>query len=164
MVASAETASVRLQEVIAAAVKGNATLAEAGADVGFAEGARVSAEGVNDFILDGRVSYRQDETALVAGVPVQQPSHKDFNFQFDLTQPLPTGGAVGLRLLGDYTRNVFSSDLGNGMNDTSTVPQYSPGVELVWTQPLLKGLGYDAARGALRRARSVEDATRLARA
>src|SRR5262249_61544220 len=49
------------------------------------------------------------------------------------------------------------------MSDESTVPQYSPGVELAGTQPILKGLGYSAARGALRRARSVEDATRLAR-
>jgi outer membrane protein TolC len=163
-VAAADPPALRLGDIVAAAVQGNPALLEAGADVGVAAGNRLAAEGADDFILDGRASFRQDQTALVSGVPVQQPSHRDVNFELDLTRPLPTGGAIGLRLLGDYTRNVFTSDLGNGMTAESTVPQWAPGVQLVWTQPLLRGLGYAAARGALRRAQSVEDASKLTRA
>src|SRR5262249_45269732 len=49
-------------------------------------------------------------------------------------------------------------------NTSSTSVAKAPALELVWTQPLLRGFGYKAARGPLRKARESRSAAALAKA
>jgi outer membrane protein TolC len=161
----AEPPVLRLTDVIEQAVKKNPTLLEAGADLGVAEGNLLSAEGIDDFQLDlvGRYS-RNEATLLPNSQQVQEPSVQDFSGELDLTRNLPTGGSLGLRFTTDHNRgSFFDPTVPEGMRDSLTVTT-SPSLELVWNQPLLRGLGYSAARGALRKAREARSAAALTKA
>jgi outer membrane protein TolC len=165
--ALADAPAMRLGDIVAQAVQHNPTLLEAGADLGVAEGNLLNAEGLNDFHIDASGFYRRDQTQIIPGNPTQLPSHEDWNGQLDLSQPLPIGGSIGLRFVADYTTNVFAELTGTGSstdNTQSTSVAKAPALELVWTQPLLRGFGYKAARGPLRKAREARSASALAKA
>lgn len=165
--AFADAPALRLGDIVAQAVQHNPTLLEAGADLGVAEGNLINAEGLNDFHIDASGFYRRDQTQIIPGNPVQQPGHEDWNGELDLSQPLPIGGSIGLRFIADYTTNEFAELTGNGTSTEHTSSNSissSPAVELVWTQPLLRGFGYKAARGPLRKARESRSAAALTKA
>jgi outer membrane protein TolC len=154
-------AQVSLRDALGAAIRTNPDLLQAGATLEERRGLALQAAGIDDFVLDASARFRADEVSLVAGSPLQQPSHRELGFGLGLRKPLPTGGSVGLRLTTDYTRNEFAS-----VSDTGTVfttsSSYSPAALLVVDQPLLRGIGA-ASRGDVRRTRVELDAARLAR-
>jgi outer membrane protein len=165
--ALADAPAMRLGDIVAQAVQHNPTLLEAGADLGVAEGNLLNAEGLNDFHIDASGFYRRDQTQIIPGNPTQLPSHEDWNGELDLSQPLPIGGSIGLRFIADYTTNEFAELTGTGNSTdhtSSTSVAKAPALELVWNQPLLRGFGYKAARGPLRKAREARSASALAKA
>lgn len=162
--AQAEPPVLRLSDVIGQAVKKNPTLLEAGADLGVAEGNVLAAEGIDDFALDIIASYHRNEIALVSNIPVQQPSLQDYTGELDLTRNLPTGGSLGLQFVTDYLRTTYFDTTAPAGMEESLSNTTSPSLQLVWKQPLLRGIGYSAARGILRKAREARNAAALAKA
>jgi outer membrane protein TolC len=146
-----------LQEVIAVAVRGNPTLAAAGADLVTAEGGVTTARGLDDLVIDGSSAWLESRREIVAGNPLQQPELDDVLLQLSLTKPLATGGRIGLRLSTEYTRTEFLSDLGMGDTQLSISEVKSPSLQLTFFHPLLRGVGRDVARAQQRRARAARD-------
>jgi outer membrane protein TolC len=162
--AAPASAQVTLRDVIAEAMKKNPRLLAAGADFDAARGRALAAEGIDDFVLDARGSLRLDEATAVPGVPDQPTTVRSYGFDVGLTKPLPTGGALGLFLSNNYDRTSFVTlDETGGEVASSSSSSYSPAIELRLDHPILRGIGYDAARGVRRRSAVQRDAARLGR-
>jgi outer membrane protein len=156
------SAEVSLRDVLAAALRSNPDLLQAGADLDIARGRALAAEGIDDFVLDANVSGRWDERELLTGAPVQQPSSRALGVDIALTKPVPTGGSIGLRFTTDYTRDEFAT--AQGMETILTTSTgYNPALQLELNHSLLRGFGPAAARGDRRRTAVARDAARLAR-
>lgn len=75
-----------------------------------------------------------------------------------LTQPLATGGRLGLQLQAGYGRARFEADIaGPGGESSPAASGYAPSLQLSFQQPLLRGSGADVARADRRRARIERD-------
>ncbi len=77
------------------------------ADYRSAEGAVLAARGLDDPIVDGSGQFT--ETHQVASSPVQPGTVDDLQLAVSLTQPLPTGGRIGLKLGNEYTRQALTA-------------------------------------------------------
>ncbi len=128
-----------------------------------AEGHVETAAGEDDFLLDGNATAQAIKTALVAGSPVQEPTQDVISAEIDLTRPLPTGGSLGIHAIAAYGNADYVSLVGDGTmtSDTAAIT-YAPSLQLVYTQPLLRGRGYDVARADTRRARAGQDSANSA--
>jgi outer membrane protein TolC len=156
--ASAQPArrSITLREAIALGIRGNPSLAAAGADVGMAEGAVEAARGLDDFVLDAGASWRKSRRIPLLDDPLQQLEADEvtgIGATLGLTKPIASGGRLGLRLNNDYTRTP-----------SRNLPQaYTPSLQLTLQHPLLRGFGPAVARAEQRRASVQRDRAGLER-
>jgi outer membrane protein TolC len=146
-----------LRDAIAIATHGNPTLAAAVEDVAIADAGATAAAGVDDWLLDASGAWNRSRVPYVPGTPVQQTKADDVAVTTSLTRPLPTGGAVGVRIAQDVFAGEYVSDSGSGP-ETSTVSSLAPSVRLFASHPLLRGAGVAVARAQRRRAAVARDA------
>lgn len=163
------TESISLREAVARAVQHSPALAQSGAELAMAGGRVEWGRGLNDLILDVSVSWLELRRQLVAGAPVQQPAFDDLLAAVSLTQPLPTGGRIGLRLSTEYSRTEYatslSTNMGMGMSmERSIAEAVAPSLQVVFVHPLLRGFGPKVARAERRRVQAAWDVARLSRA
>ncbi|MDB4965446.1 MAG: outer rane efflux protein [Myxococcales bacterium] len=162
--------TVGLREVVALALDHNPGLGAAVADVDFAKGAVTAAKGLDDFVIDAAASWVENRQPLVTGTPVQQPALDDVRLSAQLTRPLSTGGRLGLRLSTEFTRTEFATERLDPMTmaplgfDRSASTVWAPALQLVFTQPLLRGIGVHTARAQRFRAYALRDVATLNRA
>jgi outer membrane protein TolC len=161
---AAAARALTLQDAVALAVRGNPALLAAGADVRIAEAGVQAARGLEDFLLEARVEGAQARRELVAGTPVQAPGTDQLSGSLRLTRPLPTGGRLGLGLVGEFTRTRYVSELQSSAAPEllldvpmpglarSAVDEYLPSLQLQLQHPLLRGFGPGVARAPRRRA------------
>ena len=100
---------VGLKEIIGLALQHSPTLGAAVADVDYAEGQVKVARGLDDLSLDAFGQWTENRRPVVAGTPVQTTAFDDVLGWLQLTQPLPTGGKIGLRLSNDWTMSQFQT-------------------------------------------------------
>jgi outer membrane protein TolC len=143
--------ALALREAIALAVKGNPALLAAGADVRIARAAALAARGLDDFVLEANANWVETRRELVPGTPVQTPATDELVGALALIKPLPTGGRLGLSLLGGFARTRFATDL-DSTGVRSAVDEYQPALRLSFQHPLLRGFGVGVARAPRRRA------------
>ncbi|HJZ83874.1 MAG TPA: TolC family protein [Polyangia bacterium] len=161
--ARADEGALRLREAIALALRNSPTLGAAVADVAAAEGNLTAAWGLDDFLIDASATWVENRKELVGGVQFQQPALDDLLLTAALTRPLPTGGKLGLKLSTEYTRteSVLIDPMLGPQSSLSEV--VAPSLQLVFSHPLLRGIGRDAARAQRRRARAARDVATLNR-
>lgn len=157
-----ETVPIGLRDAVSRAVRNNPTLAQAATDVALAEDTVLAARGLDDLSLDASVNWLEVRHQLVTGAPVQQPAFDDLLTAVTLTQPLPTGGRLGLRFGSEYSRTEYATDLGMSLQRSSAAV-IAPSLQLTLTHPLLRGLGRKAARAPQFRAQVQRDAAVLTR-
>jgi outer membrane protein TolC len=146
--------AITLEEAIKLAVHGNPALAATGADIAIAAAAAESARGPDDFVIDASANWLETRSKVVEGTPVQQPAYDELSASLSLRKPLPTGGSLGLRLLGDFNRTRFATELGASAGPARPpVDFYAPSLQLTFAHPLLRGRGVNVARADRRRAR-----------
>jgi outer membrane protein TolC len=161
--------SLTLREAVGLAVRGNPAFLAAGADVRIAEAGVQAAVGLEDVLLEASADGTRIRRELVAGVPLQEPGTDQLSAALQLSRRLPTGGRLGLALLGDFSRRSFVSDLSNQNPELlldapmpgtarSAVDQYAPTLRLSLQHPLLRGFGVGVARAPRRRAARELDA------
>ncbi len=157
--------AVRLQEVVALALAHNPTLGAAVADVDYAKGQVVAARGLDDLSLDAFGQWTDSRRPLVAGTPVQTTASDDLLGSVQLTQPLPTGGKIGLRLSTEWTRSEFETQRADGTGfDPSASTVWAPSLQLVISHSLLRGAGVHTARALKYKAAALRDQATLLRA
>lgn len=155
--AVAEPRLLSLQGAVSLAVRQNPALGAAGARLVAAEAGVLAARGLDDPVLSARAGLERARRARVAGMPVQERASDQLRGDVSLTQPLPIGGRVRLRVDGGYGRTEFSAEAAPEGLQRSTSEQYAPALQLSIEQPLLRGLGVDVARADRRRARAGRD-------
>lgn len=160
---------IRLREAVLRAVRNSPALAQSGAAVDVAHGQLEATRGLDDLLLDASLSWLELRRPLVAGSPVQQPAFDDVLAAISLTQPLPTGGRLGLRLGTEYSRTEYATALGmSGAMSMDLARSISiavaPSLQVFLQHPLLRGFGWRTARALRRRAEVRWDAARLSRA
>jgi len=151
-----------LRETLALAVQQNPTLAATTVDVAIADAQIYQSLGLDDFVVDGGVSYFSQRKDAVAGQPFQQTALDQVSLSAGVGRGLSNGGRLGLAFDGGYTRSVNHVDFGMGAID-SVSEVYAPGIKLSYAQPFLRGFGYDVARAPRRRARAARDVATLQR-
>ncbi|HWE28741.1 MAG TPA: hypothetical protein VHB97_12110, partial [Polyangia bacterium] len=126
LAASATTAAARplgLGAAIGEAVRASPALGMSVADYRSAEGAVLASKGLDDPIVDGTGLF--NETHQVSSSPVQPGTVDDLQLAVALTQPLATGGRIGLKLGNEYTREALtgtpSTTIGSTLPATSAV-------------------------------------------
>lgn len=137
---------------IGEAVRNSPALGMSVADYHAAAGAVLAARGLDDPIIDGTGQFT--ETHQVASSPVQPGTVDDLQLAVSLTQPLPTGGRIGLRLGNEYTREALTGTPSTGVGSMlPTVPTsgtaltlWQPTLQLTFTHSLLRGFGIGVAR------------------
>jgi outer membrane protein TolC len=156
--------ALTLRDAVALAVRGNPALLAAGADVSIAEAGVQMARGLEDFVLEATAEGAQVRRELVAGTPVQEPGTDQLSGALQLSKPLPTGGCLGLGLVGEFSRRRFVTDLQSSAAPgplldapmpgvaRSAVDEYLPSLRLSLQHPLLRGFGVGVARVPRRRA------------
>ncbi len=166
----AEGRTLALRDAVALAVRGNPTLLAAGAEVRIATAAVQAARGLEDFLLEAEGNWEQSQRELVPGIPTQQRRTDDVAGALSLIKPLPTGGRLGLGVVGQFQRREFVSELGTmsatdlALDDAppmgtirSDVDEYVPALRLRFAHPLLRGFGVGVARAPRRRAAVQQD-------
>lgn len=162
--------AIGLRDVVSLALQHNPGLGAAVADVDYARANVMAAKGLDDFVLDGNASWIENRRPTVAGTPVQQEALDDVLLQLQLTKPLPTGGRIGLRVGNEWTRTQFATEnvdptsmLPLGFDHSSSVV-WAPALQLVFTHPLMRGIGVHTARAQRFRAAGLRDVAVLNRA
>src|SRR6185312_8903817 len=137
---------VGLKEIIGIALKQSPTLNASVADVDYAEGQVTAARGLDDLSLDAFGQWTSSRHPLVSGTPVQTTASDDILGWAQLTQPLPTGGRVGLRFTNEWTRSQFETQNMMGGFDPSSSTVWAPALQLTISHSLLRGIGIHTAR------------------
>lgn len=156
---------VGLKDVVTLALKNSPTLGAAVADVDYAQGNVLAARGLDDLSLDAYGQWNESRRPLVAGTPVQTTALDDIYGWLQLTQPLPTGGKIGLRLSNDWTRSEFQQQDPMTMTfspSLSTV--WAPSLQVIFSHSLMRGVGLHAARAQRYRAAALRDQATMLRA
>ena len=156
--------AVGLKEIVSLALEHSPTLGAAVADMDYAEGQVVAARGLDDLSLDAYGQWSEAHHPLVAGTPVQTTASDDVLGWVQLTQPLPTGGKIGLRLQNDWTNSQFQTQNMAGGFDPSASTVWAPSLQLVLSHSLLRGIGVHTARAARYKAAALRDQNTLLRA
>lgn len=152
-----------LGEAVQRALRQNPALGAVSADVEKARGAVLEARGLDDLVVDGALTLSRERHSLLPNVPLQQPSTQRFAWSLGVTQPLPTGGEVGLHLTSDLTLTTFASGTGDALS-LSSQRSASPSLQLSLTHPLLRGFGPSVARAPRHRAELAEQVAQASRA
>jgi outer membrane protein TolC len=155
---------VGLKEIIGLALQHSPTLGAAVADVDYAEGQVKVARGLDDLSLDAFGQWTENRRPVVAGTPVQTTAFDDVLGWLQLTQPLPTGGKIGLRLSNDWTMSQFQTLNMAGGFDPSSSTVWAPSLQLVLSHSLLRGVGIHTARALKYKNRALRDSATLLRA
>lgn len=155
--ASAETRSLSLRAAIELAVRQSPVLAAAGAELATAAAAELAARGLDDAVLAASTRVSATRREWVPGEPVQDRAVDELASALSLTQPLSTGGRLALELQGGHARARYQSELAGEARRSSTSARYTPGVQLSFEQPLLRGSGAEVARADQRRASIQHD-------
>ena len=175
--ASAQTGEPRplaLRDAITMAVRGNPTLLAAGAQVRIAAAGVQAARGLDDFLLEVGASWVETKRELVPGQPVQERSFDELGASLSLIKPIPTGGRLGLGVVGEFSRRQFVTNLDSvppsplladldldmdvGMGAIRPdVDEYVPALRLSFAHPLLRGFGVGVARAPRRRAAAEQE-------
>ena len=148
-----------LREALRLAVRRNPALAAAAMDLAIARANVLAQDGLDDFVLDASATWSENRREVVPNLGVQNPEFDDLAGALSLTRPLPTGGKLGLRLSDEYQRSVSVLE-GTG-GPLPVAESYAPALQLVFSHPLLRGIGVDVARAPRRRARAARDVARL---
>lgn len=152
-----------LQGAVHLALEQNPALRASAEDVDLAQGALLSSRGLDDLALDGTVQVSRSRHSLLENVPVQEPRTDAFGWSVGLTQPLPTGGAVGLTLVSDLTQTTFASTVGEA-SALSIQRTVEPSLQLSITHPLLRGFGVGVARAPRHKAEAQVNVANAVRA
>ena len=154
--------AVGLGEIIRQALAHSPALGAAVADVDYAAGQAVAARGLDDLSLDAFAQWTDSRRPLVAGIPVQNTANDDVLGWAQLTEPLPTGGKIGLRLSNEWTRGQYEQQNASGGFDPSSSTLWAPSLQLVLSHSLLRGVGVRVARAPRFKAAALADqASRL---
>jgi outer membrane protein TolC len=154
--------SLGLREAVVLAARNNPSLAAAVADVAIADANATAAAGVDDWLWDANAAWNRTRVPYLPGTPVEQTKGDELQVSTALTRPLPSGGAVGVRVSTDVFAGEYVSDSGSGAQ-TSTVTYQAPSLQIFASHPLLRGAGADVARAQRHRAAIVRDAAALER-
>lgn len=150
-----------MRAVLAQAVRANADLRRAGIDVRSAGQSVRESRAAFDTKLSAGASFSGSLTVPVAGQFFQPLKTHIVGFEIGATQPLPTGGQVGLKWATTLTRQETRiSVTGSPTDQTSST--WESKLELSVTHPLLKGAGTLVGLAPLRQARLRRDASRWA--
>lgn len=156
--------AVGLKQVIDLALQHSPTLGAAVADLDYAEGQVLAARGLDDLSLDAYGQWTENRRPIVAGTPVQTTATDDILGSAQLTQPLPTGGRIGLRLSNEWTRSQFQTQNMTGGFDPSASTVWGPSLQLVLSHSLLRGIGMHTARAQRYKAAALRDQATMLRA
>src|SRR5262249_37206395 len=148
--------AIGLPEAIALAVKQNRTIASGDADVEIPVSNEITGSGIEDFEIDGKGSWTRQRSSFVTGSQFQQTALDNVHTELSFLQPLFYGGRIGLRLSNDFTKTTSAFDLGSGPMD-NTVDTWQPVVQLLYTQPLLRGFGESIFPAPKRRTAAATD-------
>jgi outer membrane protein len=152
-VAEAQPRPLALRDVVTAAARGNPSLGMAAEDFYSAEALSLSAAGVNDPVVDASAVLTHSWEPASG----QQPGRlDDVQAKAGVTQPLPTGGSVGLHLTNEFTGTeggTLPATIQNQQTGGMTSRLWKPTLQLSITHPLLRGLGVATARAQLHKAR-----------
>jgi outer membrane protein TolC len=153
---AAQERPLALDDAMRIALARSPALAERAIDVRIANARVLEAKGLDDFVVGGQAGWQRARERGVLGQPDSRLGNDLVDVAATLDRPLSTGGRVGLRAGGQYTR----------LADLSAVPRpaaaelYTPSLQLTFAQPLLRGRGYDVARAPQRRAAVQNEASR----
>ncbi len=162
---AAEPRAVGLKEVIGVALAHSPTLGAAVADLDYADGQVLAARGLDDLSLEAFGQWTESRRPIVAGTPVQTTATDDLLGWAQLTQPLATGGKLGLRLSNEWTRSEFQTQRMDGTGfDPSTSTVWAPSLQLVFSHSLLRGIGVRTARAPRFKAAALRDQATMLRA
>lgn len=156
--------AVGLKEIVSLALEHSPTLGAAVADMDWAQGQVLAARGLDDLSLDAYAQWTETHRPLVAGTPVQTTASDDVLGWLQLTQPLPTGGKIGLRFQNEWTNSQFQTQNMAGGFDPSASTVWAPSLQLVLSHSLLRGIGMHTARAAKYKAAALRDQNTLLRA
>jgi outer membrane protein len=156
--------TIGLKEIVALALDHSPALGAAVADVDYAAGQALAARGLDDLSLDAYGQWTENRHPLVAGTPVQTTATDDVLGWAQLTQPLPTGGKIGLRLSNEWTRSQFETQNVAGGFDPSASTVWAPSLQLVLSHSLLRGIGVHTARAQKFKTAALRDQATLLRA
>jgi len=157
--------AVGLKEVISLALQQSPALGAAVADVDYAEGQKLAARGLDDLSLDAFAQWLENKRPLVEGTPVQTTASDEILGWVQLTQPLPTGGRIGLRLSNDWVRSQFQTQRQDGSGfDPSQSAVWTPSLQLTLSHSLLRGIGMHTALAARYKTAALRDQASLTRA
>lgn len=144
--------TIALRFAVKMAVQANPALGAAVTDVAIADASVEAARGLDDLVFEAEVGWNRLRQDVILNSPLQQPSADDVSGSLSLTKPLSTGGELGLQLYNQYSRIEFATQ--NGVNSTQltrqTAEAYTPSLQLVFQQPLLRGAGRSVARAPQR--------------
>jgi outer membrane protein TolC len=159
------TRPVGLKDVVTLALKNSPTLGAAVADVDYAKGNLLAARGLDDVSIDAYGNWSEYRRPLVAGTPVQTTALDDVLGWLQLTQPIPTGGKIGLRLSNEWTGSQFQQqDPMTMMFSPSSSTVWAPSLQVVFSHSLLRGIGLHVARAPRYKAAALRDQATMLRA
>ena len=156
-----------LRGAIDQAVRNSPALGMSRADYAAAEGALLAAQGLDDPLVDAAGTFVETHQPVTS--PQQPGTVDDLQLGVGLTQPLPTGGRIGLRFATEYSRGlVLSTPSGVTTppvaNPTGGPTQlWLPSLQLTFSHSLLRGFGIGIARAQQRKARIGVEAAGSAR-
>ncbi len=144
--ARADGDGLTLGDAMRRAIAHNPTLASAVVDVQVADARVTEARGLDDFVLGAGVTWSRSRGPNAAAQSTPTTPYDAVDASASLTRPLSTGGSVALKLDAPWARIGAASSTGG----VGTLDVYQPSAQIVATQPLLRGRGYDVARAPLR--------------
>ena len=158
-VPDAHVDELRLDAVIAVAVRQSPDLERARIDADLARAQLLRAEGSEDTHLGARA-----QGALVHASPTDPSSSSDSEAVTVLaSRTLPTGGTLGVSATGDRLNIATVALDANKKAVAAVISRYSAGVAVQLTQPLLRGAGATAFEAPIRQAARQRDAAALTR-
>jgi len=166
--------AMTLAEAIRLAIGQNPAVIAARVDERVAEARVVEASGLDDVVVDANSGAVSNHAPVAAGAS-SSPFDR-FSAGAGVTQPLPIGGKLGLRLVADFTQfeqasrgfagavssqTMQGASNGFAVSGPSTVQLVTPSLLFTFSQPLLKNAGVSVARADRRRARVSNDVAAL---
>jgi outer membrane protein TolC len=151
--------AVTLHDAIARAVSGNVDLRRAGITLRTTEAGIVSALGQFDFVLSADATFTRRNTPPASATDLQSGRLDTFNSDLFLSRPLETGGTLKLQLSPDGSRSQqrLTCGVADPMAAFNGCNLYAPGVNLIFTHPLLRGFGTEVTEANLHKARIARD-------
>jgi len=155
----ADLGELRLDAVIAVAVRQSPDLERARIDADLARAQLLRAEGSEDTHLGARA-----QGAVVHASPTDPSSSSESEaVSVTASRTLPTGGTLGVSATGDRLNVAAVALDANGNPVAAVISRYSAGIAVQLTQPLLRGAGATAFEAPIRQAAQQRDAAALSR-